>query len=139
MRIDPAPSEPRLIAPMPLAAAIAEPPLEPPQVFAGFHGLRLMPVSGESATPFQPNSGMLVLPRKTAPCSRRRATAGESSSHGPSGAVTSEPRRVDQPLLSHWSLIVVGMPSISPFGSPLAQRASDWRAAASASSAATKR
>src|SRR5882672_4334279 len=139
MRIDPAPSEPRLIAPMPLAAAIAAPPLEPPQVFAGFHGLRLMPVSGLSVTPFQPNSGMLVLPRKIAPCSRMRATAGESSLHGPAGSDTSEPLKVDQPLLSHWSLIVVGTPSSRPCGAPLIQRISESRAAASASSAATKR
>src|SRR5882762_4268845 len=101
MRMEPAPSEPRLIMPMPLAAAIAAPPLEPPQVFSEFHGFRLMPVSGPSVTPFQPNSGMLVLPRKVAPCSRMRATAGESSFHGPAGSVTSEPFRVDQPLLSH--------------------------------------
>src|SRR5216684_65268 len=101
---------------MPLAAAIAAPPLEPPQVLAGFHGLRLMPVSGLSVTPFQPNSGMLVLPRKTAPCSRMRATAGESSFHGPAGSATSEPRKVDQPLLSHWSLIVVALPDAVQHG-----------------------
>src|SRR5260221_13622866 len=98
IRIEPAPSEPRLIMPMPLAAAIAAPPLEPPQVLAGFHGLRLMPVSGLSGTPFQPNSGMFVLPRKTAPCSRMRATAGESPSHGPPGGVTGGPREGDPPL-----------------------------------------
>src|SRR3954451_1605284 len=101
MRIEPAPYEPRLSMPMPVAAAIAAPPLDPPQVFAGFHGLRLMPVSGLSVTPFQPNSGKLVLPRKTAPCSRMWATAGESSFQGPAGSVTSEPLSVDQPLLSH--------------------------------------
>src|SRR5471032_3494729 len=131
MRIEPAPSEPRLSVPMPLAAAIAAPPLEPPQVLALFQGLRLMPVSLLSVTPFQPNSGILVLPRKTAPCSRMRATAGESSFHGPAGSDTSEPFKVDQPLLSHWSLTVVGMPSSRPFGAPLTQRVSDSRAAAS--------
>ena len=48
----------------------------------GSHGLRVTPVSGLSVTPFQPNSGVVVLPTSTAPCSRSRATAGASSSHG---------------------------------------------------------
>ena len=64
---------------MPVAAATAAPPLVPPGVISGFQGLRVMPVSGVSVTPFQPNSGVVVLPSSTAPCSRRRATAGASS------------------------------------------------------------
>ena len=40
------------------------------------HGFRVTPVSGLSVTPFQPNSGVVVLPRNTAPCSRMRATGG---------------------------------------------------------------
>ena len=67
---------------MPVATAAAAPPLEPPGVVAGFQGLRVMPVSGESVTPFQPNSGVVVRPSSTAPCSRSRATAGLSSSQG---------------------------------------------------------
>ena len=47
-------------------------------------GLRVMPVSGELVSPLQPNSGVVVLPRITAPASRRRAVAGASTSHGPS-------------------------------------------------------
>ncbi len=39
-----------------------------------------MPVSGESVTPFQPNSGVVVLPRITAPWARSRAVLGASSS-----------------------------------------------------------
>ena len=70
---------------MPAATAAAPPPEEPPGVFAGFQGLRVMPVSGLSVTPFQPNSGVVVLPSSTAPCSRSRATAGASSFHGPFG------------------------------------------------------
>jgi hypothetical protein len=36
-----------------------------------------MPVSGLPPSAFQPNSGMMVLPRSTALCSRKRATGGE--------------------------------------------------------------
>src|SRR3546814_15054743 len=64
------------------AKAAAEPPLEPPGVRSKFQGLRVMPYFGLSVTAFQPNSGVVVLPRKMAPLSRARATAGESSVHG---------------------------------------------------------
>jgi hypothetical protein len=80
MRIEPPPSVPIWSAPMPVAAATAAPPLEPPGVIWSFQGLRVMPVSGLSVTPFQPNSGVVVRPSSTAPCSRSRATAGASSS-----------------------------------------------------------
>src|SRR5271168_4764142 len=99
---------------MPQAAATAAPPLDPPGVMAGFQGLRAIPVSGESVTPFQPNSGVVVLPSRTAPASRRRATEGASSSHGWFGSTALEPRRVDQPLVSSRSLTVAGMPSSLP-------------------------
>src|SRR6187200_2479659 len=62
MRIEPPPSVPTASGPMPDATAAAAPPEDPPGVFAGFHGLRVMPVSGLSVTPFQPNSGVVVLP-----------------------------------------------------------------------------
>jgi hypothetical protein len=45
---------------MPEATAAALPPEEPPGVFFEFQGLRVMPVSGLSVTPFQPNSGVVV-------------------------------------------------------------------------------
>src|SRR3546814_5205929 len=77
--------------------------LDPPGVVAGFHGLRVMPSSAESVTPFQPNSGVVVLPSSTAPCSRRRATAGASSAQGWSRETALEPRRVGQPLVSRRS------------------------------------
>ena len=56
MRIEPPPSVPTASGPMPEATAAAAPPEEPPGVFALFQGLRVMPVSGLSVTPFQPNS-----------------------------------------------------------------------------------
>ena len=98
MRIEPPPSVPTASGPMPAATAAAAPPEEPPGVFALFQGLRVMPVSGLSVTPFQPNSGVVVLPRSTAPCSRSRAVAGASSFHGPLGSIVFEPRSVGQPF-----------------------------------------
>ena len=79
MRIEPAPSVPMCRWPRLSSAAQAAPPDEPPGVRSSFHGLRVMPVSGEWQAPIQPNSGSVVLPRMTAPASRSRATAGASS------------------------------------------------------------
>src|SRR2546425_2360073 len=59
IRIEPAPSEPWWSGPSPAAAATAAPALEPPEVMPGFHGLRVMPVSGLSPSAFQPNSGVV--------------------------------------------------------------------------------
>ena len=97
----------------------------PPGVIFGFHGLRVIPVSGPSVTPFQPNSGVVVLPSSTAPCSRSRATTGASSFHGPLGSMVFEPRSVGQPRVSSRSLMETGTPSSRPCGAPLAQRFSD--------------
>jgi hypothetical protein len=79
MRIEPAPSVPRFNGAMPAAHAAAAPALLPPEVRSRSQGLRVMPVSGLSPIAFQPNSGVVVLPRMTAPASRSRATAGLSS------------------------------------------------------------
>src|SRR5207248_7342948 len=105
MRIEPPPSVPTASAPRPAATAAAAPPDEPPGVFFGFHGLRVMPVSGLSVTPFQPNSGVVVFPSSSAPCSRNRAVTGASSFHGPCGSTVFEPRSVGQPFVSRMSLI----------------------------------
>src|SRR5688572_28805547 len=134
MRIEPPPSVPTARGPMPAATAAAAPPEEPPGVLAVFQGLRVMPVSGLSHTPFQPNSGVVVLPRITAPCSRTRAVAGASSVHGPWASTVFEPRSVGQPLVNRISLIDSGTPSSSPFAAPLIQRASEALASSSARS-----
>ena len=47
MRIEPAPSVPMCRWPRLSSAAAAAPPDEPPGVRSSFHGLRVMPVSGE--------------------------------------------------------------------------------------------
>src|SRR5260370_17104980 len=86
IRIDPAPSVPTASGPRPDATAAAAPPLDPPAVRLGSHGLRVTPVSGLSVTAFQPNSGVVVLPSSTAPCSRSRATAGASTAHRPAAS-----------------------------------------------------
>jgi hypothetical protein len=138
IRTDPPPSVPRLSGPAPSATAAALPPLEPPAVRARSYGLRVMPDSGLSVTPFQPNSGVVVLPRNTAPCSRSRATEGASSSQAPAGAMVLEPRRVGAPRRSRMSLTVTGTPSTSPRGSPARHRRSDSAACSSAVRASTR-
>src|ERR1700688_699850 len=115
MRIEPAPSLPRLSTPIPAAQAAAAPALLPPGVRARFHGLRVIPVSGLSPTAIQPNSGVVVLPRMTAPASLRRATPGESSLSG-TFSIRCEPRRVGNPRISIKSLIVAGTPSTGDNG-----------------------
>src|SRR5260370_9269041 len=96
MRIDPPPSPPSATGPIPQATATTAPPLEPPGVFVLSHGLRVIPVSGESVTPFQPNSGVVVLPKKTAPASRSRATGGPAETSGGGGGGV-EPFRKGHP------------------------------------------
>src|SRR5688572_21745445 len=120
MRIEPPPSVPTASGPMPAATAAAAPPEEPPGVFAGFHGLRVMPV--ELVSPLQPNSGVAVLPSSTAPASRRRAVDGASMSQGWFGSTVRLPRRVGQPFVSTRSLIDAGTPSMADSGRPDRQR-----------------
>src|SRR5437867_13433441 len=98
MRIDPAPSEPWASGPRPAAAAAPAPALEPPVVIAVFQGLRVMPVTGQSPRPFQPNSGVVVLPSRTPPaCFRRRTTGGSTS--GTRCSKTNDPDIVRMPLV----------------------------------------
>ena len=111
---------PRDSGPAPSATAAALPPLEPPAVRERSYGLRVTPDSGESVTPFQPNSGVVVLPTNTAPCSRSRATDGASSSHGPSARTVREPRSVGPPRISRMSFTDTGTPSTSPAAHPAA-------------------
>ena len=132
MRIEPPPSVARCSVPMPRAAAAAAPPLEPPGVRAVSQGLTVVPVRGLSVTPFQPNSGVVVLPMSTAPASRRRATGGPSTSQAWSASMVRDPRRVGHPLTRMRSLTVVGTPSIGLSGASSCHRRSDCRAASRA-------
>ena len=86
-RIEPPPSVPRWRTPAPIDAATAAPPDEPPGVRSGSQGLRVMPLSGPSVSAFQPNSGVVVSPRKVMPAARMRATAGASAGQSVSGVL----------------------------------------------------
>jgi hypothetical protein len=138
IRIEPPPSVPSASGTMPAASAAELPPLDPPGVIRGSQGFLVTPVSALSVTPFQPSSGVVVLPGRTAPERRSAATTGASSSHGPAGSIAVEPRSVGQPLVSSRSLTATGTPSSGPAGSPRPQRASEARASARAAPSSTR-
>jgi hypothetical protein len=69
-RIDPAPSEAWANGTTPAATAAAEPPLEPPALRDGSHGLRVGPCASGSVVKLSPNSGVLVLPMICRPAAR---------------------------------------------------------------------
>ena len=120
------------------ASAAALPPDDPPGVLLKSQGLRVIPVKGESVTPFQPYSGVVVLPSSTAPASRSRATAGASSFQACCGSIALEPRKVGQPLVSNKSLIATGTPSSADSGALFCQRACDAFACARAAAASSR-
>lgn len=137
IRIEPPASLPWCSTPRFKAAAAPAPPDEPPAVMRVSHGLRVMPYSGLSVTPFQPNSGVVVLPSNTAPALRMKAEKGASTSHRPSADVVREPLRVGMPMVCVRSLMEEGTPSRAPHGWPLSQRCSESRAAFKAPSGST--
>src|SRR5690242_18947716 len=79
MRIEPAPSLPWCSGPNPAATAAPAPADDAPAFMPSFHGLCVMPVSGECDTPVQPNSDVVVFPTMIAPSFFRRGTIGVSS------------------------------------------------------------
>src|SRR5215468_8799270 len=107
---------------MPRTTAATAPPEDPPGVLRVSHGLRVTPVSGLSVTAFHPNSGIVVLPMRIAPCSRRRATAGASCVEG-SSDVSLDPNRAGMPATRMLSLMPTGTPSMRPLGAPAIQPA----------------
>src|SRR5947209_3015327 len=118
IRVEPPPSVPSARVVIPSTTATALPPLDPPEVRLSFHGLRVIPVSGLSVTPFQPSSQVVVLPNRTAPLRRNRSTLGSSSRQSWFGLMANEPRNVGQPRVKMRSLIAIGIPSTLPNGSP---------------------
>src|SRR5919108_4058065 len=80
MRPEPPMSDPTASAPKPAATAAPAPELEPPLLHCAFHGLRVTPYAELRPEAITPKSGIVVFPRISAPCSRRRALAGESRS-----------------------------------------------------------
>lgn len=79
MRIEPAASVAWANGTMPAATAAAAPPLDPPEPWATFQGLRVGPHSVDSVVPLQANSGVAVRPRVTSPASRKRRISSESA------------------------------------------------------------
>ena len=78
MRIEPAPSVPSAAAASPAATAVPEPPLEPPLVRLGSHGLQVAPNASDSVMHSASSSGTFVLPRITVPAARSRRTTSAS-------------------------------------------------------------
>ena len=77
-RMDPLPSEPWAAGTMPAATAAADPPLEPPALRLGSHGLRVIPVNLHSVDADHPNSGVVVRPRIFRPAALNFRTSSES-------------------------------------------------------------
>src|ERR671914_798679 len=94
MRIEPPPSVPTASGTIPAATAAALPPLEPPAVRLGSHGLRVASTPGPSVTAFQPSCGVVVLPTITAPWRPSAGTTGASASHRSPDGATGNPRSV---------------------------------------------
>ncbi len=134
MRVEPPPSVATASGAMPLATATAAPPLEPPLVRSACQALRVRPNSGESVRHLEPNSGVVVLPTRIAPCMRNRATATASSA-GTLSRIGTAPKVVRTPRVLTMSLAVKGMPCSGGSGRPDITSASAARAAAMASSA----
>ncbi len=78
LRSEPPMSLPSPIGLIPDAIADASPPLDPPAVTFGFHGLRVSPWSVESVCTRKPRSGRFVRANGIAPAARMRATVGAS-------------------------------------------------------------
>ena len=113
MRIEPAPSLPWARGPSPAATAAAPPPDEPPGVRPWYQGLWLVPATRLLVSPFQPYSGVLLLPSSTPPAASSRSTTGASKS-GTQSCVSSEPMVVRIPLVGTRSLMESGMPASGP-------------------------
>jgi hypothetical protein len=72
LRIEPPPSPACATATMRAATAAADPPLDPPTMRVGSHGLRVGPNVSGSVVGDRPSSGVLVLPANTKPARRNR-------------------------------------------------------------------
>src|SRR5438132_10163301 len=122
IRVDPPPSLAVQAGSKPAATAAADPPLLPPGVRSGFHGLRVVPHALVWVKQVIPNSGAAVLPTGTAPAARRRARCTESAATGGRPLNSSEPNDVGIPAQSSRSLTPMGTPANGPGSSPRATR-----------------
>ena len=78
IRTEPPVSVPSAASAISAATVAPEPPLEPPGMRSGFHGLRHWPNTGLVETTPQASSCMLALPISTAPWAFNRPTTGAS-------------------------------------------------------------
>src|SRR5207247_10328434 len=136
IRSEPPRSEPWARGPRPVASATAAPPLDPPHVSAGFHGLRVGPKTALKVFAPAPNSGVLVLPRTIAPAAFNRSTT-RASSAGTRCSKIFEPSVVRIPRVRVRSLIETGTPWSGPSLAPRLSAPVARFASASACSAAT--
>ena len=79
IRTEPAVSVPSAASTRPAATAAPLPPLEPPQMCSGFHGLSAGPKWGLVVEAPYANSWVLSFPAIVAPAARKRATHSASS------------------------------------------------------------
>src|SRR5664280_2390691 len=86
IRIEPPPSLAWATGNMPAATAEPAPPLDPPEVWPVFQGLRVTPNRSFSVTVIDPNSGVLVRPVRMKPARTNASAIGPLVSLGPSGA-----------------------------------------------------
>ncbi len=112
---------------IPVAAAMAEPPVEPPGMRPASQGFRLWGV----VTP-RANSWVSVLPMMIAPAARRRATA-QASSPGTRSSRTRELAVVGTPATWITSLTETGTPWRAPRNRPARCSTSSRSASARAS------
>jgi hypothetical protein len=120
---------------MPAETAALEPPLEPPGVLAGSHGLRVTPSAGLAVYAQVPNSGAAVLPMGMAPAARSRATWMASRSTGGRPANQREPRVVGMPAQSSRSFTPKGTPASGPSASAARRHSRSTASACAAPSA----
>jgi hypothetical protein len=109
MRIDPAPSLPWATAIIPELTAQPDPPLDPPALKPGCHGLRVGGWMSGSVTGSAPNSEVASLPRITKPPRRSWATVRSSTGDHSRGKLR-EPKRVRDPRTKFRSFTAVGTP-----------------------------
>ena len=105
------------------ASAAPEPPLDPPDVRVVSHGLKHGPEIVLSVVPFQPKSGVFVLPTMMAPLARMRSVT-MSSFFGTLSPNSREPKVVRMPFVALRSLTPKGTPCSGPSSSPAMTAAS---------------
>ncbi len=120
-RIEPPPSVPSATGANPAATAATDPPLDPPGVSVGAHGLPVTPNRALAVYPSIANSGVLVLPSKMAPAARTRAT-GNSSRLARALPNIRLPKAAGIPAATRLSFMATGTPSNGPTCAPRRQR-----------------